>query len=91
MIEKLADITPPCISVCKTDPMTGYCYGCARSADDKAMWKELSTTNEWKEDNLIKLRNRLSGWQQDAFNESYKNKVATGKSLIMQKLADSKK
>ena len=28
-------IISPCISICKTDPVTGYCYGCGRSNDDK--------------------------------------------------------
>ena len=25
----------PCISICKTDPQTGYCYGCGRNSDEK--------------------------------------------------------
>ena len=28
-------IISPCISICKTDPTTGYCYGCGRSNDEK--------------------------------------------------------
>ena len=24
-------IVSPCISICKTDPVTGFCYGCART------------------------------------------------------------
>ena len=28
-------ITNPCISICKTDPITGFCYGCGRSDEDK--------------------------------------------------------
>ena len=28
-------IISPCISICKTDPQTGYCYGCGRSNDEK--------------------------------------------------------
>ena len=28
-------IVSPCISICKTDPVTGYCYGCGRSNEDK--------------------------------------------------------
>ena len=30
-------IISPCISICKTDPVTGYCYGCARTNDEKAL------------------------------------------------------
>ncbi len=36
-------IISPCISICKTDPVTGYCYGCGRSNDDKKMWKDQKT------------------------------------------------
>ena len=33
-------IISPCISICKTDPVTGYCYGCGRSNSDKKIWKD---------------------------------------------------
>tara|TARA_A100001011_G_scaffold388176_1_gene467292 strand:+ start:175 stop:426 length:252 start_codon:yes stop_codon:yes gene_type:complete len=74
-------IVSPCISICKTDPSTGYCYGCGRSNEDKKMWKMEETSDEWKKNNLIKIQKRLSGWQLDSFNESYKNKVNSGISL----------
>ena len=32
-------ITSPCISICKTDPVTGYCYGCGRNDNKKKLWK----------------------------------------------------
>ena len=41
-------IVSPCISICKTDPVTGYCYGCGRSIDEKKIWKDEKTTNAWK-------------------------------------------
>ena len=28
-------IISPCISICKTDPSTGYCYGCGRNSEEK--------------------------------------------------------
>ena len=28
-------IISPCISICKMDPLTGYCYGCGRNANEK--------------------------------------------------------
>jgi predicted Fe-S protein YdhL (DUF1289 family) len=28
-------IISPCISICKTDPSTGYCYGCGRNNEEK--------------------------------------------------------
>ena len=45
------NIVSPCISVCKTDPISGFCYGCGRSDEDKAVWKNPETTNEWKLEN----------------------------------------
>ena len=28
-------IISPCISICKTDPKTGYCYGCGRTIEER--------------------------------------------------------
>ena len=38
-------IVSPCISICKTDPITGYCYGCARTNEEKKLWKDEKTSN----------------------------------------------
>jgi len=84
------NIVSPCISVCKTDPVSGFCYGCARSNDDKKAWKDETTSNEWKLNNIEVLRSRLDGWQLEAFNESYKSKQETGLSLIKKKLLESR-
>ena len=46
------NIISPCISICKTDPRTGYCYGCARTDEEKIIWKNEKTENLWKEKNL---------------------------------------
>jgi len=78
-------IISPCISICKTDPLTGYCYGCGRTNDDKIKWKNLKTTDEWKKNNLKNLEKRLNGWQLDSFKESYKNKIKNGISVIKKK------
>ena len=74
-------IISPCISICKTDPQTGYCYGCGRNNEEKKMWKLDSTTNQWKQDNLINIQQRLSGWQLESFKDSYKHKTENGISL----------
>ena len=84
-------VVSPCISICKSDPITGFCYGCGRSNDDKINWKKPETTNIWKEENLLILRKRLTGWQKNAFNKSYQYKKEKGISLIKQSLIDSKK
>ena len=83
-------VTSPCISVCKTDPISGYCYGCGRTNEEKDIWKDENTSNEWKLKNIEELRNRLDGWQLEAFNESYKSKKETGLSLIKKKLLESR-
>ena len=75
-------IVSPCISICKTDPLTGYCYGCGRSNHDKKMWKDEKTTNEWKNNNLQEIQRRLKGWQLESFKESYEHKVKNGVSLF---------
>ena len=41
-------VISPCISICKTDPVTGYCYGCARTNAEKRLWKDEKATFEWK-------------------------------------------
>jgi uncharacterized protein len=74
-------IISPCISICKTDPVTGYCYGCGRSNDEKKIWKLEVTTNAWKKLNLQEIEKRLNGWQLESFKESYKSKVENGISL----------
>jgi uncharacterized protein len=79
-------IISPCISICKTDPQTGYCYGCGRDNEEKKMWKEENTSNQWKNDNLINIQKRLSGWQLESFKESYKHKTENGISLFKKKL-----
>ena len=79
-------IVSPCISICKTDPSTGYCYGCGRSNEEKRIWKLDETTEEWKNNNLEIIRKGLSGWQLDSFNESYDHKINNGISLFKKNL-----
>ena len=79
-------IVSPCISICKTDPKTGYCYGCGRNNDEKKIWKTMETSDKWKVENLTVIKKRLSGWQLVSFEESYKHKVENGISLFKQKL-----
>ena len=75
-------IISPCISICKTDPSSGFCYGCGRTDIEKKKWKDNHTNNEWKKKNLIEIEKRLSGWQLESFRESYKHKVESGISLF---------
>ena len=84
-------IISPCISICKTDPRTGFCYGCGRTDEEKIIWKDEKTTILWKKENLSLLMQRMSGWQLDTFKESYSNKIKTGLSLFKQSLVKDKK
>ncbi len=75
-------IISPCISICKTDPSTGYCYGCGRNNEEKQIWKAEDTSEDWKKNNLELIKKRLSGWQLESFNESYECKIKNGMSLF---------
>ena len=75
-------IVSPCISICKTDPVTGFCYGCARTNEEKRFWKDENTSEEWKNKNLETIISRMTGWQLDTFKESYDHKIKQGVSLF---------
>ena len=83
-------IISPCISICKTDPVTGYCYGCARTEEEKKNWKDESTNNEWKSQNLKIIIQRMQGWQLKTFQESYNHKIKNGISLFKKKNLENK-
>ena len=79
-------IVSPCISICKTDPSTGYCYGCGRTNVEKKIWKDNKTEDNWKKNNLKELLTRLKGWQLESFKESYEYKIKNGLSLFKKKI-----
>ena len=79
-------IVSPCISICKTDPVTGFCYGCGRTSEEKKKWKITETTDDWKKKNLLEIKSRLNGWQLNSFEDSYKNKVENGISLFKKEM-----
>ena len=81
-------IVNPCISICRTDPETGYCYGCGRTEEDKKKWKSVETTDDWKKKNLKEIETRLTGWQLQSFVKSYKCKIDEGISLFKKNLIE---
>ena len=83
-------IISPCISICKTDPLTGYCYGCARTEEEKKLWKDENTYDKWKSKNLETITLRMEGWQLNAFKESYKHKIKSGISLFKKSFLEKK-
>ena len=46
-------IISPCISICKTEPITGYCYGCARTNEEKKFGKMKKLVMSGKKKTLI--------------------------------------
>ena len=83
-------IISPCISICKTDPLSGYCYGCARTNEEKINWKDEKTSDSWKEENLKIILERMQGWQLETFKESYRHKKDNGISLFKKNLKEKK-
>jgi uncharacterized protein len=46
-----AMVPSPCVNVCRMDPGTGLCLGCARSLDEIASWStldDLAKRRVWK-------------------------------------------
>ena len=83
-------IISPCISICRTDPVSGFCYGCARTNEEKKQWKDENSTDKWKEENLKTIITRMQGWQLETFKESYDYKKSKGISLFKKKLLETK-
>jgi predicted Fe-S protein YdhL (DUF1289 family) len=79
-------IISPCISICKTDPKTGYCYGCGRDNEEKKTWKLVETSDQWKKGNIETIKKRLTGWQLETFQESNTNKIENGIYLFKKNL-----
>jgi uncharacterized protein len=49
---KRTPVASPCTGVCRIDPRTGWCEGCARSLDEIAAWGSLDTAQQraiWKQ------------------------------------------
>ena len=53
-----------CVSICKTDPVTDYCYGCARTNEEKKIWKDFRENSKTE---MIFLH-------RDEFQKQYKSK-----------------
>jgi predicted Fe-S protein YdhL (DUF1289 family) len=83
-------VVSPCISICRTDPVTGYCYGCARTNEEKKLWKDEKTDEKWKQENLQLITTRMQGWQLETFKESYEHKKNKGISLFKKEQIEKK-
>ena len=87
----MSKIISPCISICKTDPVTSYCYGCARTDEEKKLWKDENISDEWKSKNLELITSRMKGWQQKTFKQSYNHKIKNGISVCKKNFLEKNK
>ena len=72
----------PCIGLCKFDPVTGYCYGCACTLQDRNQWTN-GASDTWKSKNLHDIKRRLSNsWPLNSWMTNYKYKQEKGESLF---------
>jgi hypothetical protein len=83
-------IISPCLSICRTDPITGYCYGCGRTNGEKKIWQDEKTSDDWKKNNLNEIKERMTGWQLESFKESYEYKIKNGMSPFKKGLIQKK-
>ena len=83
-------IISPCISICRTDPVTGFCYGCARTNEEKKRWKDENTKDNCKEQNLKIIVTRMQGWQLETNKDTYNHKKNKGISLFKKQLLEIK-
>ena len=86
----MSKLISPCVSICKTDPVTGFCYGCARTDEEKKLWKNENTNNSWKSENLELVTSRMKGWQLETFKKSYDYKMNNGISLFKKNFLEQK-
>ncbi len=73
------------------DPETGLCVGCKRSTEEKILWKDKKTSDEWKTNNLKDIQNRMDEKTVEYFKKSYQFKLKNGISLIKKRKLDEQK
>ena len=65
-----------------------FIFSCEK---EKKTWKDPSTSDEWKKENIIEIQKRMNGWQLESFKESYNYKTKNGISLFKKKLINESK
>lgn len=58
-----SSVPSPCILVCQLDPQSGYCLGCARSADEIREWMILSAEEKTAILSKLPARKTDPAWQ----------------------------
>ena len=74
MTEKITKILSPCISICQYDE-SGTCFGCLRTLQERKKWKNLDTSNEWKEKNLKAIKIRMQPQHRKSWEDTYTKKI----------------
>ena len=46
------------MKICIFDQDSGFCLGCSLTEDEVMRWQDPKTTDEWKKENLIELKQR---------------------------------
>jgi predicted Fe-S protein YdhL (DUF1289 family) len=69
MLSPMTDFTPPadfpaspCINVCRMDPQSGLCLGCARTLDEIARWAQSSIPERRRVLGQLPQRRAELGW-----------------------------
>lgn len=55
------EIDSPCVNICAIHPVTGYCAGCHRTADEIAQWSAM--TGDARQGILLELPKRAAEHQ----------------------------
>ena len=63
---------------------------CINYFEEKKLWKNEKTDNNWKSNNLEIIISRMKGWQLETFKESYRYKKDNGISLFKKNLKEKK-
>jgi predicted Fe-S protein YdhL (DUF1289 family) len=59
-----APVVPsPCVDVCRMDPTTGWCLGCARTIDEIAAWSSLDNGGKRRVWKLLPARREVLAQQ----------------------------
>ena len=54
--ETASDVPSPCISICRMDPVSGFCEGCLRTLAEIAAWSRMDDAEKRRVWRAIELR-----------------------------------
>jgi len=71
----------PCVSICKHEEDTEQCVGCRRTFEERKIWKDPETTDDWKYNNIAECQRRMTEQELSYWNKSYEFKMEHGLSM----------